>query len=260
MKPHLPCALLGTLLAVSNAGAAIISFNFTDNGTPESTMLPDDVAGAPGVAVANWNNLNVNGAGPTSRDSLIYDNGASVLGASVTWQTDLGQWRLPHAVEDGHDRMWKGYLDSQNSATITVTGLSFDTPYDVYIYFDGANASQWRIANFAIGDVSAFGEDSENTNWGAGQNEAKLYQIPVPGTGGNQPFPTSPNNSEGNYVILRGITGSDFVINVTNGPNAGTARAPVNGFQIVPVPEPTAAALGLLGTAVLLRRRRTTEA
>jgi hypothetical protein len=45
----------------------------------------------------------------------------------------------------------------------------------------------------------------------------------------NQPT----NNNEGNVQIFTGQTGSTLTLNVTTGPNAGTARAPLNGLQIV---------------------------
>lgn len=63
------------------------------------------------------------------------------------------------------------------------------------------------------------------------------------------------NNSEGNYVVFTGITGTSFTLNA--GGTAGTAlRAPINGFQIIQVPEPTSALLVALGSLALLRRRR----
>lgn len=61
--------------------------------------------------------------------------------------------------------------------------------YDVYVYFDGANENQWRTANYGmVGGASRNGvEDSENTNWGTGQNTSEVYQLPY--TNGNKPWP-----------------------------------------------------------------------
>lgn len=250
------------LAAASGARAATaISINFTDNGSADSTMSSSDVAGLPGAdtQVANWNNANVNGT--TGSASGLVDSTGSATGAGVSWTTDLGQWRLGHAVSTGDDRMWKGYMDVQASATVVVTGLSFVGSYDVYIYFDGDNGSAWRVANFAIGGISDGGEDSEGANWGAPgeENQNKVYNLPVAGGPGNLVWPTAGgNNDEGNYVKLSGITGSSFTLTATGGASANILRAPINGFQIVGtvVPEPSAALLGLVGLAGLLRRKR----
>ena len=250
-------ALLST--AASKIEATTISINFTDNGSADSTMAAGEVAGLPGVnsQVANWNNAHANGA-TGSVSGLITNTGAATL-AGVSWTTDLGQWRLPHSVATGDDRMWKGYLDVQNSATVTVTGVPFVGTYDVIVYFDGDNGGSWRVGNFAIGGVSDGGEDSEGANWGTAgeENQNKVYNLPVAGGAGNQIWPVSPNNDEGNYVILSGISGSSFTLTATGGASSDLLRAPINGFQIIgTIPEPSTALLGLIGLAGLLRRKR----
>jgi len=58
---------------------------------------------------------------------------------------------------------------------------------------------------------------------------------------------------EGHYLLISGLSG-DLTITTTN-PAGG--RAPLAGFQIVEVPEPSSAALlGLGGLALILRRRK----
>jgi hypothetical protein len=141
--------LLLFLITASPALSATISINFTDNGSADSTMLTTDVAGLAGAStqVSNWNNAHVNGT--TGSLGGLVDETGSATGASMAWASDLGQWRLGHSVSNGHDRMWKGYLDVQSSATVTVSGLPFVGTYDVYVYFDGDNGTSWRVANFA---------------------------------------------------------------------------------------------------------------
>ncbi|MBP7951497.1 MAG: hypothetical protein KA004_17790 [Verrucomicrobiales bacterium] len=257
-------SLRNTLLFLATVapafGATTISINFTDNGSADSTMLASETAGLPGVntQVANWNNAHVSGT--TGSASGLVDNNGAPTGASVSWTTDLGEWRLGHTVSTGDDRMWKGYLDVAASANVTVTGVPFVGLYDVYVYFDGDNGGSWRVANFTIGGVSDGGEDSEDANWGvAGQeNQNKVYNLPVAGGAGNQIWPVSPNNDEGNYVILTGISGSSFTLNAAGGSSADILRAPINGFQIVgTIPEPSSALFfGITGLAALLHRRR----
>jgi hypothetical protein len=257
-QKFLPVAL-ALCAATSNLPATTISINFTDNGSAESTMLPAETAGLPGVntQVANWNNAHVNGT--TGSIGGLVDNSGVPTGTSAAWATDLGQWRLGHAVATGDDRMWKGYMDVQNGATVTVVGVPFVGTYDVIVYFDGDNGGSWRVANFAIGAVTDGGEDSEGANWGTAgeENQNKVYNLPVAGGAGNQIWPVSPNNDEGNYVILSGISGSSFILTATGGASADILRAPINGFQIIgTIPEPSTALLGLLALTGLCRRKR----
>lgn len=255
-------AVLASALLLGPEGSAeTISINFFDDAGVDA-MLAADLAGVSGAntRVANWNNVQAAASG--SLGGLLYSNGSN-SGASINFTSDLGAWRLPTIVPgDGDDRMWKGYLDAAaTGASITLSGLSFVGTYDVYVYFDGENGTNWRVANFTIGAVTDGGEDSENTSWGTGQNAGKTYQLPVPGAGGNLAFGSGPtNNDEGNYVILSGISGSSFTLSAVGGANAGNAtfRAPVNGIQIVgtAVPEPASAAVFLFGVAGLLATRR----
>lgn len=242
--------------------AATISVNFTDNGSADSTMGLIDVAGAPaasGARVSNWNNVTANGASQAAV-TLGQDSEGNAITTTVAYTgTGAANWRLGHTITNGDDRLWKGYLDTATEMTISVTDVPYAI-YDVIVYFDGENAGDWRVASYAIGAVSAGGEDSENTSWGFGQNVDKVYQLPDPSgnANGNKtwPQPTS-NNGEGNYVILTGITGSSFDLIASAGGSASAAkRAPINGFQIVQVPEPSAAALLGLGSLALFLRRR----
>jgi hypothetical protein len=258
MNPYPLCLLTLAALAL-NASATTVSVNFTDAGSADSTMLVGDIAGVAGVntRVANWNNANVSGA--TGSLSGLVDNSGSASGMSISWTTDLGQWRLGHAVANGDDRMWKGYLDVQASASVSVSGVPFVGTYDVYVYFDGDNGASWRVANFNIGGVADGGEDSEGSNWGTPgeENQNKVYNFPVAGGPGNQIWPVSPNNDEGNYVILSGISGSSFTLQAAGGASSDILRAPINGFQIVgTIPEPSAALFGALAGSLLFFRRR----
>lgn len=244
-----PELFLYTTLLGGLAGGALadtISVNFVDVMGVDD-LFPDEVAGPteeesgfPGTRVANWNNVQ---AGPSgSAENLVNQNGV-VTTAALEFVTNLNTYRLPHVIDETStpdDKMWKGYLDVAGApgATITVTGIPFTGSYDVYIYFDGDNAGEWRIANFSAvsngAPVTAFGEDSENANWGVPgeENEAKVYQYPVPGGAGNQQWPISPNNNEGNMIRLPGMRGPTLTITAWGSTN-GTLRAPINGFQIV---------------------------
>ena len=252
------CAAVLWTLAFS-VEARTLSINFVDDMAVDA-MLPTDVAGVNGAGtrVANWNNVLADVTGSAS--GLIYDDG-SLSNADITFTSDLGRWRLPITdLTTGDDRMWKGYLDSAGTgSTVTVSGLEPTGLYDVYVYFDGDNGGAWRVGNYTVGAITDGGEDSENTNWGTGQNASKLYQLPVPGPGGNQPFGSGlTNNDEGNYLLFSGVSGSSFTLTAVGGANSdGTPRAPINGFQIVQaIPEPSSAGVLLLGLVGLVVRRR----
>lgn len=256
MKPATILPFLAAYLC-GVASATTISINFTDAGSVDSTMLSTDIAGVAGThtRVDNWNNV-PGGNGTTP--GLIYSDG-SASGASVQVSGSIGNWRItPLAPTGGDDRMWKGYTDFDgNTGTISITGLSLSGTYDVYVYFDGDNGSNWRVATYTLGSSSFSAEDSENTNWGAGQNTGKVYQHPVAGTGGNQTWPVSPNNNEGNYIVFTGVSGSSFDLLVQGtGGSTGTRRAPVNGIQIVQIPEPSATVLAAVSGLFAFRRRR----
>lgn len=266
--------LLALLLGVAVAQADTISVNLVGGGASldasdlAGLVDPTDTANLLYAAtyVANWNNLSgASGSGV----SLNLSSGAP-SGATVDWTTTLGTWSLPGApTTTGNDKMWSGYLDADNNgASVTFSGLTVDPTrgsYDVYIYFDGDNGGDWRVAQYTIGATSLSGEDSENTNWKAttGQNTNGYFQIPAAGSGGNLEFlipppGRQPNNSEGNYVVFTGVSGASFTVAaVGTGTGSGTYRAPINGIQIVGViPEPTTLSLlALAGLAAILRRR-----
>src|SRR5690606_17365001 len=138
-------------------GAATISVNFTAD---DITMAATDEAGAPDVRAANWNNVPAGTAGAAAG---LIDSDGSTTGAAIAFTSTLGGWRLSSLAAGAQDDlMWHGYLDADGTAsTVTFTGLDSSTPYNVYVYFDGDNGGDWRVANFTIGATSLGGEDSE---------------------------------------------------------------------------------------------------
>jgi len=233
-------------------------------GSNEQALDAADVAGHQAIEQANWNNASGNTG---SLGSLVDDQG-NARNASVTWSGSPATFALGGTATNGDQKMMKGYLDTGNDTTTTVTvsdlGQTLDTSsYDVYLYFDGSNGNQWRKGEYTINGVTLDGEDSEDKDF---IDDTNAFQLPVPGGAGNQPYvellnfwDTAGNNDEGNFVVFRNVTGSSFTLTATPGPNAGVGRAPINGLQIVgkAVPTPTAlpAGLALLGVTLLRRRR-----
>ena len=243
--------------------AETISINFVGGREGEyiAPMDPSEVAGMDYVADDHWNNAVGRHSG-TLYD-LMDGSGAST-GASAQWQSGFGAWSLDNLADNpGNDRMMRGYLEADDTrgSFVALSNLPFSY-FDVYVYFDGDNRGDWRKAEFTIGNKFDEGEDSEGTDFHVGgQNPHGLFQFPVPGPGGNQPYITYPNNDEGNTILLSEISGNSFTLTAFAGEYSGVyPRAPLNGMQIVPIPEPGTLVLLSMGAVGLLacawRRRR----
>jgi hypothetical protein len=204
-----------------------------NGGTAQSPMGAGEVAGV--VPQDNWNSFT--GQNQPAAQALVDDAGAAT-GATVVWTSPAGQWDTNIADTPGNLRMMLGYLDTNgvDALSVTVSNLPASITaggYEVYAYADGDNGTEVRPATYAItGSPSAVNTD------GADSTFAGTF---VQGT---------------NYVRLTGLTASSFTLTATPNQGPGTPRAPLNGIQIVAVPEPSAVALLGLGAAALLARRR----
>jgi hypothetical protein len=179
-------------------------------------MAAGEVAGV--VAEANWNNAN--NASSTAPQALIDSTGAATA-ATVTWASNNG-WELQTTDQPGNARMMKGYLDTDNTTTTTVsvTGLpSHSAGYQVYVYADGNNNGATRTGVYTIS--------------GAGITTTSINLTDQANTDFSGTF-TQANNSAGNYVVFT-INATAFTISATPGASTDTyARAPINSIQVVP--------------------------
>jgi hypothetical protein len=261
-------------VSVLGARAETISLNFTGRSSA-FTLGSSDLAGLVGnetgntlgsTMVGNWNNLNGNSGSNVGNLSLSGGNIAD--GVTVSWNAD-NVWDLPNTTSgantSANTTMMQGYLDndSESAVSITVAGLeALSGSYSVAVYIDGNNDTNWTRGSYTIGGTTVINEDSESVdfNSGSGNNANGLFQIPVAGATGNQSWPFSPNNSEGNMIIFSGISGSSFTLTATPGDaqDMNNQRAAINGVQIVGVvPEPASALLmsTIFATAFFIRRR-----
>ncbi|HEY7058900.1 MAG TPA: hypothetical protein VH458_20345, partial [Vicinamibacterales bacterium] len=132
-------------------------------------------------------------------------------------------WMLPTTDHAGDRRMMKGYLDSTNTSTTTVSVARLvPRTYDVYVYVDGDNRAFDRPANYTVS--------------GPGLATATLQVIDPANINFSGIF-TQAANSKGNYLKFT-VTGGDFTLTATPEPGAGTRRAPLNALEIVPVVGP----------------------
>ncbi len=271
MNKHMICSF--TVLLAGICGAEIISLNFTGRSSAY-TLGSSDLAGLVGnesgntlgsTMVANWNNLNGNTG--SNVGNLKNSSGTVADGVTVSWSAD-NVWDLSDTTSgantSANTTMMRGYLDnaSENMTSISLSGLQVSGTYSVIVYIDGNNSTNWTRGTYTIGGTSVLNEDSENVdfNSGSGNNANGLFQIPVADGTGNQNWPVSPNNSEGNMIIFTGLTGSGFTLTATPGSaqDMNNQRAPINGIQIVGViPEPVSVSLlSFIAAAAWFIRRR----
>ena len=160
LRSSLYIAVAAAGLALQANAADVISFNAV--GALTGGMLSTDLAGAPGVRVPNWNNMNsLLTADDVGREfsgalTTIFDNsGTLVSGLELTW-SGTG---LARAAGGGTNdqRMFESEWDLFDTAnntssvdmTFTLTNVPFAL-YDVYFYVQDADNAEIRG-----GDVSA---------------------------------------------------------------------------------------------------------
>ena len=209
-------AITGTatvnLVVTSAAGLQPIGIDF--NGSTPVAMSTSEVAGV--VPMSNWNSA----AGAASTVPLaLLDTTGTATGGTVTW-TANNVWMLPTVDQPGDRRMMKGYLDSANTSTTTVSvARLMPRTYDVYVYVDGDNRTYDRPANYTLS--------------GPGLTPTTIKVIDPASTNFSGTF-TQAANAKGNYLKFT-VTGGDFTLTATPEPGAGSRRAPVNALEIVPV-------------------------
>ena len=213
----LACLVLTLALHGLPGAETGIGINFQGggpNGTP-AAMDASENAGL--VAQTNWNTL----AGANGSAATVLDGSGAVTDVSITWSAN-STWSNTISDLPGDNRLMKGYLDtSENStSTVTVSGLpaafTANNSYDVIVYFDG-DTSETRRAQFTIGQTTLEGLDAANSNFS--------------GT-----YVESNGTTAGNYVRFHGLNSSGFTLSATPDPldDAAYLRAPVNAIQIVP--------------------------
>ncbi|MDA0767576.1 MAG: choice-of-anchor J domain-containing protein [Verrucomicrobia bacterium] len=196
------------------------------------------------VAHANWNNApgragtTTDITGPLS-GKLVDDSGSDSL-VAITWANSSANttWRTNFPLNDGDDKMMKGYVDLGNSTppgvTITVSNLNqFASGYDVYLYAARAGgAADASVSN---------GTTTYGMKIGLSTSSSFPADYALADTLSSEPSTTW---DIGNYVLFENMSGDSFTITYARlGPNSG-----VTGMQIVPVPEPDPLQLWITAT------------
>ncbi len=190
--------------------SGVISVDFA--GTLPA-MGATDTAGV--VPNAHWN-----AAVGVSRSTplALVDEIGGPTPATVTWSAN-SVYTLPITDAAGNRHMMRGYLDTNNTSTTTVTvaGL-LNASYDIYVYADGDNpTAATRKGTYRVAGQSAVVTDT------GGVNFSTVFTL-------------------GSNYVKFSIVGTGFTLTATPGVSTDIyPRAPVNGIQIVPTgPAPVA--------------------
>jgi len=202
-------------LQVSNVrpGAGVVSVDFVGRNV---AMAASEVAGV--VPRPGWNAAQ----GASGSGFALSDETGTSSGATLSWNSSP-VWSLPVADQAGDVRMMVGYLDTVGAnTTLTVAGLPVNsTGYDLLVYADGDNGAASRTGTYQLSGNGITTTSIDLTD-AANANFSGVY--------------TKASSSTGNYVAFS-FNATGFTLTAIPGAASdATARAPVNGFQIVPHP------------------------
>ena len=257
MKKTILCTMAAASFAIT-APAATISLNFVRASNGAGLMTPTDVAGV--VAVNNWNTATIANANTGVAVPLTDDAGV-VTTAIANWQNAPGgnAWSVATAGagSPGDMIMMTGYLDQGGNGagaihSISITNIPF-AAYDVYLYHSSSGGPN-RTARYQANGIDIFTRNLDPANTFNGFTQAGYPTLAEAALGGGNPA--------GNYVRWEGLSG-DLIMEAQGlgdddgGSGGNTRRAPIQGIQIVEIPEPGSSMLFLVGSiAFLIRRRR----
>ena len=232
-------------LATSSGYSIGLNFGADEwySGDPEvasnaGTLAPSAVAGVDAVKQANWNNLTL---ATGSAGSLIADNQgvAAATSATVDW-TCPNTWASTGRGEDNNGFptnspdfvLMTGYLDTGDptTTTVTISGLpsQLTSGYDVYVYLLGGTGGD-RGGGYRITDL--LGSPLKDYLIGDGAVNPTNFVRDLGLT----------HNDKGDYLVFRGLTAGDIIVEATTEAPYGMVRAPINAIQLVAAARDTTA-------------------
>lgn len=240
MKKLLSLLFVAGMLWSNQALAAVsyINVNYTIIGGGDYTG-----AAVIGEATDIWNTIGLgrdtSGGGIIQTNNNLVDvkgdnTGVSVVTTGVA--SDTGGWSGSYGFDvTPYAGLMNGYLFTNGSnptdsyGTITFSGLSASTPYDVYLYSQGDSATGGRQLGVTVNGTSytTYSSVADASAFIEGQN----------------------------YLLIHATT--DASGDLAIGYNQAALEANINGIQIAAVPEPgTIVLLGVGGLAVAALKKR----
>ena len=249
MKKLAASALIALLaMAAVAQGAAMIGVNFSGGGGGDPAGTVNVLLPAGVIPQAFWNNL----LGPSGGAAGLIDSDGNATTAEIAWNS-ANTWGRSTLTGDGDQQLSAMYLDGARGfpASIVVSGL---TPglFDVYIYA--------RRNENPGGDLSLLNEGSDYTLNGVTKLGFTGNVNPSAGTWVDATTATA--GAPGNYFLFEDVNvGVGEVLSITaNSPASNNSfRSPIDGIQVVPVPEPVSASIvgpGILALVACRRFRR----
>jgi hypothetical protein len=252
--------------AIQSATAQSIGVNFVNDGSggvvnsAAASLLPSEVAGAPGYAQANWNNLSKYGSGIALNDST-----GAATSLAIKW--DAG-WTDTSGTAAGLGTPAGKLMDGSLGGNSTITDYTALSAYtDVYsmpgnakpmVYVSGLNS--WYQSQGAAGYAIVIYENSHNwydtdeawiesvtgspfdNSMAAGPDltphlfnqlntvfSGTYVKIPAGATS------VSTRASGANYCVFTTLTNDAVLIRTGDTTESGWGNGSMNGFQIVPV-------------------------
>ena len=243
-------ATLAIAASASNwtAGARADTVNVQFEGTGVFTGQQGSFSGSQGaytgdgIAAPIWNVLSepASATSGTLSNLVAADNLPTSVGVSFTSTSTYGDPTSPANALLGGTLI----ASSNNTGTVTLTGLADSGNYTLYIYGQNAGYNS---------DITTF-----SITTGTGSPAAGQFNNTVDGGSSSGIFYN--NSTNNNYTIFDATASATGVLQVSF--TGGAGEGVFNGVQIVgvtPVPEPTAIGLLAIGSGIgllLIKRRR----
>jgi hypothetical protein len=207
------------------------------NDETRGSIGPKEIAGVDAVAQANWNGVNLSKSADLPAAPVIKADAkgvASTVSTTVEWDSpntwaSTGRGEENNVLTGSDYNLMAGYLDTGNATTtrVTVQGLPSQLTsgkYDLVVYTLGGVAN--RGGAFRVTDLA-----------GTVISDYVVFTSPANLASYKEAVNTTPNvASEGNYVVFRGLSAANVIIEGTteNGlGQGGTPRASLNAIQFV---------------------------
>ena len=246
------------LLAGTEAQAQKYGINFLGN-TPADT-----ITGAAGVvSISGWNNI----ANQTYSSGTITADNFSTANLTLSGSAANG-WRSSGTGNGGNGSLMDGYMDitAGGTGTAVISGLVSGQLFDIYLYTFGdqvrpSNGGD-KLPNYSVNGttyyVPTLGVGTSTFNATAATVGGSFSGF-IQATTYNANFNTATANASdfGNYIKIKNVAATGGILTIAGGSDTTTWRSPLNGIELVAVPEPTTLALSAVGLTMLgLIRRR----